>query len=43
MPRNVMVGYQHAGQNAPMSILTSEINSLFQFCYSMMYLMHLLF
>ena len=33
MPHNVMAGYQHAGQNAPMSILTSEMNSLSQFCY----------
>ena len=40
---NVMVGYQHASQNAPMSILAQEMNSLSQFCYSLIYLMQLLF
>ena len=27
MTHNVMIGYQHAGQNAPIFILTSEMNS----------------
>ena len=43
MAHNVMFGCQRAGQNAPMSILTSEMNSLSQFCYSLMYHMQLLF
>ena len=36
-------GYWRAGQKASMSILTLEMNSLSQFCYSFMYLMILLF
>ena len=39
MTYNVIAGYYRAGQNAQMSILTSEMNSLSQFCYSLMYLM----
>ena len=42
MTHNVMVG-KYDGQNAPMFNLTSEMNSLSQFCYSLMYLMLHLF
>ena len=43
MTHNETAGYWRAGQKASMSILTLEMNSLSQFCYSFMYLMILLF
>ena len=43
MTHNVMVDDSRAAQDDTMFILTSEMNSLSQLCYSLMYHMQLLF